>query len=141
MGALDTLLDFLENTEIEMNDKEEKEKVEEVRKTISKISIYASSTDSKMDELYNNPQVLARFLSMAKSKSEVVHQCAVYVLGNLARSGKRTKRDKVLRYLILTATQMNIVLNWSKNTTCQPSYWIHINQLKMLPFNMPFLAA
>jgi preprotein translocase subunit SecF len=93
MGALDTLLDFLENTEIEINDKEEKEKLEEIRKTMSKISIYATSTDSKMNELYNNSQVLARFLSMAKSKSEVVHQCAVYVLGNLARSGKTTRFD------------------------------------------------
>jgi hypothetical protein len=37
MGALDTLLDFLENTEIEINDKEEKEKLEEIRKTMSKI--------------------------------------------------------------------------------------------------------
>jgi preprotein translocase subunit SecF len=93
MGALNTLLDFLENTEIEISDKEEKEKLEEVRKTISKISIYATSTDSKMDELYNNRQVLARFLSMAESKSEVVHQCAVYALGNLARSGKRLEQN------------------------------------------------
>lgn len=86
MGALDFLLDFLENTDIEIQEKDEKEKLEEIRKTMSKITIYATSTDSKMDELYNNRQILSRFLDMAKNKSEVVHQCAVYILGNLARS-------------------------------------------------------
>lgn len=86
MGALDFLLDFLENTEIEMQEKDDKEKIEEIRKTMSKITIYATSTDSKMDELYNNRHILSRFLDMAKSKPEVVHQCAVYILGNLARS-------------------------------------------------------
>ncbi|KAG1116269.1 hypothetical protein G6F42_013736 [Rhizopus arrhizus] len=86
MGALDFLLDFLENTEIEMQEKDEKEKLEEIRKTMSKITIYATSTDSKMDELYNNQRLLSRFLHMAKSESEVVHQCAVYILGNLART-------------------------------------------------------
>jgi hypothetical protein len=43
-----------------------------------------------MDELYNNQELLSRFLRMATSKSDVVHQCAVYALGNLARSGKET---------------------------------------------------
>ncbi|GAN11293.1 ARM repeat-containing protein [Mucor ambiguus] len=86
MGALDFLLDFLESTDIEMQEKDEKEKLEEIRKTMSKITIYATSTDSKMDELYTNRHLLSRFLDMAKSKSEVVHQCAVYILGNLART-------------------------------------------------------
>ncbi|KAF1802814.1 armadillo-type protein [Mucor lusitanicus] len=86
MGALDFLLDFLENTDIETQEKDDKEKLEEVRKTMSKITIYATSTDAKMDELYNNRHLLSRFLDMAKSKSEVVHQCAVYILGNLART-------------------------------------------------------
>lgn len=80
------LLDFLKNTDILINDKEEKERLEEIRKTISKIAIYATSTDSKMDDLYNNQQLLSRFLKMAKNENEVVHQCAVYALGNLARS-------------------------------------------------------
>lgn len=88
MGYLDFLLNFLENSDIEMDDKEDKEKLEEIRKTLSKIIIYATSTDSKMDELYNNQKLLSRFLTMANSKSEVVHQCGVYILGNLARSGK-----------------------------------------------------
>lgn len=86
MSALDFLLDLLENTEIELQEKNEKEKLEEIRKTISKITIFATSTDSKMDELYNNRRILSRFLEMAKSNSEVVHQCAVYILGNLART-------------------------------------------------------
>lgn len=80
------LLDILENTNVLMNDKEEKERLEEVRKTISKIAIYATSTDSKMNELYNDQSVLSRFLNMASIEDGVVHQCAVYALGNLARS-------------------------------------------------------
>lgn len=74
-----------------ISDKEEKERLEEVRKTVSKIAIYATSTDSKMDELYDNQEVLSRFLNMASSENEVVHQCAAYALGNLARSGKNLR--------------------------------------------------
>lgn len=82
------MLDFLENTDLLISDKEEKERLEEVRKTVSKIAIYATSTDSKMNELYDDQEVLTRFFKMASSENEVVHQCAVYTLGNLARSGK-----------------------------------------------------
>jgi hypothetical protein len=88
LGKLTMLLDFLENTDILSSGKEEKERLESIRKTVSKIAIYATSTDSKMDELYNDQQVLSRFLKMASSENEVVHQFAVYALGNLARSGK-----------------------------------------------------
>lgn len=87
MGKLNFLLDFLENTDILISDKEEKERLEEIRKTVSKITIYATSTDSKMNELYDNQPLLERFLKMAGSENEVVHQCAAYILGNLARSG------------------------------------------------------
>ncbi|KAG2199927.1 hypothetical protein INT47_009253, partial [Mucor saturninus] len=86
LGKLNFLLDFLENTDLLISDKEEKERLEEVRKTVSKIAIYATSTDSKMDELYDDQEVLSRFLNMASSENEVVHQCAAYALGNLARS-------------------------------------------------------
>ncbi|KAK4514550.1 uncharacterized protein ATC70_002148 [Mucor velutinosus] len=86
MGALDFLLDFLQNTDVELQEKDEKEKLEEIHKTMSKITIYATSTDAKMEELYSNRHMLSRFLDMAKSNSEVVRQCAVYILGNLARS-------------------------------------------------------
>lgn len=88
LGKLNFLLDFLENTDLLISDKEEKERLEEVRKTVSKIAIYATSTDSKMNELYDDQEVLTRFFKMASSENEVVHQCAVYALGNLARSGK-----------------------------------------------------
>ncbi|CEP14143.1 hypothetical protein [Parasitella parasitica] len=87
-GNLDFLLDFLENTEIELDDKQDKEKLEEIRKTMNKIIVYATSTDSKMEELYNNDRILSRLLAMAKSKSELVHQCAVNILGNLARTDR-----------------------------------------------------
>ncbi|KAI8361761.1 armadillo-type protein [Blakeslea trispora] len=86
MGALDTLLDFLENAKLDVDEKEDEDKLEDIRKTISKITICATSTDSKMDTLYNNQQLLSKFLTMAKSESEAVHQCAVYILGNLART-------------------------------------------------------
>lgn len=78
----------MEKTDILINDKEEKDRLEEIRKTISKITIYATSTDSKMNELYNNKALLERFLKMAANENEVVHQCAAYILGNLARTGK-----------------------------------------------------
>ncbi|KAI7902649.1 armadillo-type protein [Cokeromyces recurvatus] len=82
MNGLPTLLDFLEYSKVE---KDDKERLEDIQKTASKIAIYASSTDSKMNELYDTQ--LERFLNMAKNnESEVVHQCAVYILGNLARS-------------------------------------------------------
>lgn len=90
MGYLGFLLEFLEKSDIEMEEKEDKEKLEEIRRTSSKITVYATSTDSKMNELYNNHELLSRFLTMAKSESEVVHQCAVYILGNLARSGNHS---------------------------------------------------
>ncbi|KAI9485570.1 MAG: armadillo-type protein [Benjaminiella poitrasii] len=85
IDGLFVLLDFLEYSKIE--DEEDKNKLEDIQKTVSKIAIYASSTDSKMNELYDNQLILSRLLEMAKNKeSEVVHQCAVYILGNLARS-------------------------------------------------------
>ncbi|KAI9364191.1 armadillo-type protein [Pilaira anomala] len=86
LGKLNFLLEFLEKTDILINDKEEKDRLEEIRKTISKITIYATSTDSKMNELYNNKALLERFLKMAANENEVVHQCAAYILGNLART-------------------------------------------------------
>ncbi|GAA5800342.1 hypothetical protein HPULCUR_005769 [Helicostylum pulchrum] len=86
LGKLNFLLDFLENTDVLISDKEEKERLEEIRKTVSKITIYATSTDSKMNELYDNQPLLERFLKMSGSENEVVHQCAAYILGNLARS-------------------------------------------------------
>ncbi|KAI8340386.1 armadillo-type protein [Choanephora cucurbitarum] len=86
MGSLDVLLDFLENANLDEEEQEEKEKLEDIRKTMSKVIICATSTDSKMESLYNNQQLLSKLLAMAKNESEPVHQCAVYILGNLART-------------------------------------------------------
>lgn len=80
------LLDFLENTDVLVSEQQEKEKLEDIRKTVSKIAVHATSSDLKMNALYDDQELLSRLLSMASSENEVVHQCAVYALGNLARS-------------------------------------------------------
>lgn len=95
LGALDPLLDFLSNTSIETDlDAEDKEKLSEIKKAVMRVVIYATSTDSKMDSLYNNQHILSRFLAMMSSPIDVVQQCAVYALGNLARSGKISEGKK-----------------------------------------------
>lgn len=94
--ALDPLLDFLENTDNEVDlDTEDKEKLQEIKKAVLRVVIYATSTDSKMNELYNNKHVLSRFLEMMNSPIEVVQQCAVYALGNLARSGTHIVKNEM----------------------------------------------
>ncbi|KAI8988486.1 armadillo-type protein [Mycotypha africana] len=87
MGSLDYLLNFLEDTEIvELEDKEEEEKFAEIRRALSKITVFAASTDAKMDAIYSNQHYLSKLLKMAKSTSEIAHQTAIYILGNLART-------------------------------------------------------
>ncbi|KAG1473491.1 hypothetical protein G6F56_000924 [Rhizopus delemar] len=103
--ALDPLLDFLENTDNEVDlDTEDKEKLQEIKKAVLRVVIYATSTDSKMNELYNNKHVLSRFLEMMNSPIEVVQQCAVYALGNLARSDEHcielVEKYKLSKYLL-----------------------------------------
>ncbi|ORE20916.1 ARM repeat-containing protein [Rhizopus microsporus] len=87
LGVLDELLDFLENTSIETGlAKEEKETLGEIKKAVMRLVVYALSTDSKMDELFNDQHLLTRLMKMMINPVDVVHQCAVYALGNLARS-------------------------------------------------------
>lgn len=82
------MLDFLENTTIETGlAKEEKETLDEIKKAVMRLVVYALSTDSKMDELFNDQHLLSRLMKMMTNPVDVVHQCAVYALGNLARSG------------------------------------------------------
>lgn len=81
-------MDFLENTTIETGlAKEEKETLGEIKKAVMRLVVYALSTDSKMDELFNDQHLLSRLMKMMTNPVDVVHQCAVYALGNLARSG------------------------------------------------------
>ncbi|KAG2233918.1 hypothetical protein INT48_004406 [Thamnidium elegans] len=108
LGKLNFLLDFLENTDILISNKEEKERLEEIRKTISKITIYATSTDSKMNELYDNQLLLERFLNMAGSENEVVHQYAhcielveKYNLSKLLLDLYQTTENATFQYAIL----------------------------------------
>ncbi|EIE84734.1 hypothetical protein RO3G_09444 [Rhizopus delemar RA 99-880] len=105
LGALDPLLDFLSNTSIETDlDAEDKEKLSEIKKAVMRVVIYATSTDSKMDSLYNNQHILSRFLAMMSSPIDVVQQCAVYALGNLARSDEHcielVEKYKLSKYLL-----------------------------------------
>ncbi|ORE02065.1 ARM repeat-containing protein [Rhizopus microsporus var. microsporus] len=87
LGVLDELLDFLENTTIETGlAKEEKETLGEIKKAVMRLVVYSLSTDSKMDELFNDQHLLSRLMKMMTNPVAVVHQCAVYALGNLARS-------------------------------------------------------
>ncbi|RCH80117.1 hypothetical protein CU098_003270, partial [Rhizopus stolonifer] len=71
---------------------------------------------SKMQELYNNQHVLSRFLSMATSKSEVAHQCAVYALGNLARSDQNC--TELVEKYNLSKTLLDLYQN-TENATFQ----------------------
>ncbi|KAF7729761.1 hypothetical protein EC973_003839 [Apophysomyces ossiformis] len=83
-GLFGMLLDFLE--EAYADDEEEQKQLSEIQQTISKIAVFATSSDQKMAELYENEELLKRFIGMMESSSDVVHQCAVYALGNLART-------------------------------------------------------
>ncbi|KAI8374497.1 armadillo-type protein [Radiomyces spectabilis] len=87
-GYLSFLLEFLQQAALdpEEDTEENKKQFEEIQKTISKATIYITSPDAKLEEFYNDKDLLSRFIDMAKSDSEVVHQCAVYILGNLART-------------------------------------------------------
>ncbi|KAI7882556.1 ARM repeat-containing protein [Lichtheimia hyalospora FSU 10163] len=88
-GNFVMLLDFVEHAELpdeEENDEEEKKQFEEIMTTVTKCVVCAISSDSKMNELYKNDQLLGRFIGWARSKSEVLAQTGVYALGNLARS-------------------------------------------------------
>ncbi|KAI8144162.1 armadillo-type protein [Fennellomyces sp. T-0311] len=82
------LLDFLENAEFDAEeaDEDEKKQFEQIQISVSKVIVCATYSDSKMKELYNNKALLSRLLSWAGSDSEILAQCGIYVLGNLART-------------------------------------------------------
>ncbi|KAI9016522.1 armadillo-type protein [Phycomyces nitens] len=88
-GFFTMLLDFLENAKLPLeaaDDEDEKKRFTETQATISKIAVYATSTDEMLERLYADEKTLNRFFRMMHSESSIVSQTAVYALGNLART-------------------------------------------------------
>ncbi|KAG0168891.1 hypothetical protein DFQ30_004204 [Apophysomyces sp. BC1015] len=85
-GLFGMLLDFLEEASLDDGDDEETKQLVEIQQTISKVAVFATSSDEKIEELYKNKELLARFMTMMESSSDLVHQCSVYALANLART-------------------------------------------------------
>lgn len=118
-GYLDELMAFLDDSvcfrDYEVDD-EDVEKLKDIKRTISKVIVYATSSgkkrsmyfirilmylifffslfyfikktiDTLIAPLYNDEAFLRQLFKMAKSKSEVLHQTAIYIIGNLARTG------------------------------------------------------
>ncbi|ORY96860.1 armadillo-type protein [Syncephalastrum racemosum] len=106
-GYFSLLLDFMENAELtpeNSEDKEEKERFDEVKNSFSKIIVYAASSgkqlcivsvpflethsqiDEKLEELYKNEEVLSKFIEWSASDQDNLVQTAAYALGNLART-------------------------------------------------------
>lgn len=113
-----TLLDLVERSgwliEGCMNE-EDKQRIKEISRTITKTVVFCTSPgmstaemhenwralliqhsflDEKMEPLFNDQALVQRFLSWAKSEDENLIQCAVYALGNLARSGTYGKEKR-----------------------------------------------
>ncbi|KAI9304355.1 armadillo-type protein [Cunninghamella echinulata] len=106
-GNLDQLMLLLDDnamfTDDDMDD-DEMEKLQEIKRTISKVIVYATSSDDLIDPLYNDKAFLSRLFEMAKSKTEVIHQTAIYIIGNLARTDKHCidlVKDHHLELLLL----------------------------------------
>ncbi|KAG2221049.1 hypothetical protein INT45_009707 [Circinella minor] len=87
-GYFPLLLEFMEKAELEDEDADEDDtkQFEHIQTSISKIIVCATFSDSKLKELYGNKELLSRFISWSTSESEVLAQCGIYVLGNLART-------------------------------------------------------
>ncbi|KAL0079552.1 armadillo-type protein [Phycomyces blakesleeanus] len=88
-GFFTMLLDFLEKATLPLeaaDDEDEKKRFTETQATISKIAVYATSTDEMLERLYADEKTLNRFFRMMNSESSIVSQTAVYALGNLART-------------------------------------------------------
>ncbi|KAI9492634.1 armadillo-type protein [Zychaea mexicana] len=87
-GYLSVLLDFMEKAELkdEDADEEDTKHFEQIQTSVSKVVVCATYSDSKLEELYADKELLSRFMSWATSKSEILAQCGIYVIGNLART-------------------------------------------------------
>ncbi|CAO3625455.1 unnamed protein product [Cunninghamella blakesleeana] len=86
-GHLDELMAFLDD-KVCLNDADDEdvEKLKDIKRTISKVIVYATSSDTLIAPLYNDKSFLSELFKMVKSKSEVLHQTAIYIIGNLART-------------------------------------------------------
>lgn len=69
-------------------DEEEKQRFKEISRTITKVVVFCTSPDEKMEPLFNDQALVQRFLNWVASSDESLIQCAIYALGNLARSGR-----------------------------------------------------
>ncbi|ORZ16864.1 armadillo-type protein [Absidia repens] len=89
-GKLHELMAFL-NDDVTLDDdlqddKEEMEKLAEIKKTLSNVVIYATSSDDLIEQLYNDQQFLAQLIQMTKDSSEILQRTGVNIIGNLART-------------------------------------------------------
>ncbi|KAI7861834.1 armadillo-type protein [Spinellus fusiger] len=95
-GFFPLLLDFLEyadlpvedpqETQKEAEEEKEEKRLADMKETISKIAVYATSTDEMMESIYKEDATLKRLVEMIHSPSIIASQTATYILGNLART-------------------------------------------------------
>ncbi|KAI8335826.1 armadillo-type protein [Chlamydoabsidia padenii] len=92
-GKLPDLMAFLGDDvtlgEDLQDDREEMDKLLEIKRTVSKVIIYATSSDDLIEQLYQDQQFLSQLLQMANSNSEVIQLTGINIIGNLARTDKQ----------------------------------------------------
>ncbi|CAO3587697.1 unnamed protein product [Absidia cylindrospora] len=71
------------------DDKEEMEKLVEIKKSLSNVVIYATSSDDLIEQLYKDQQFLAQLIQMTKGSSEILQRTGVNIIGNLARTDQQ----------------------------------------------------
>ncbi|KAI8098575.1 armadillo-type protein [Halteromyces radiatus] len=92
-GAIPDLISFLETNltietklDLDEEDKEELDKVMDLKQAISKIVVYATSPDALIGEIYQDSSFMTNLMNMIASNSELPQMTAVNIIGNLART-------------------------------------------------------
>ncbi|RUS35599.1 armadillo-type protein [Jimgerdemannia flammicorona] len=90
-GVFPLLLDFVESaTPPKHADEDDQKQFNELRKTVVKITVAVTLTDSNMNLLYKDQTILGRFISWLRddvfASRDDLHACAALSIGNLARN-------------------------------------------------------
>ncbi|ORX49481.1 ARM repeat-containing protein [Hesseltinella vesiculosa] len=83
-GYLEVLIPFLDDA-VSVDDKEDEDKLKELKNTVGKIIVYATSGDELLEVLYKDETFMNTLFSML-SGNERMTETSVYIIGNLART-------------------------------------------------------
>ncbi|KAI8061183.1 armadillo-type protein [Gongronella butleri] len=87
-GHLDDLMQFLENDVTVDGDKEDQDRLNEMKNSVGKIIICATSPDELIDPLYHDDVFMEKLFIMLRGNARMT-EAAVYILGNLARTDEK----------------------------------------------------